>query len=624
MPKFIPAVCPGCGAGCGLYLECETNNLVLSAPSRSDAVSEGRLCMRGWQMGDMVRNSLRLGSPLLKGSPTSWENALGKTASLLQPLLDGPTSRLGIVAAGHLTNEEGFAVAQFARQVLGSPHIDNFGRSVDGPTIWGLQHQSRKVYSRPPLSELINYDVIICLSSNLGYLNAQACSWVARAQQMGAKLVVIDQIDDGLGTAADIFLQHVPAAGGVVLHQLTEALGPQGSLDDVDALSEVGSDGLVEAFGRLVETLRKSERVAVVMPTRAYSTPYPGIMAAELAAQLNSREGTSADVFAVNGTPNSVGLGHMGLVPYLAQPAGTTEGALGEGLGLFEMLDTNQQKLDGLIVVGEELMSWLDRDGMAELRDTLDVLIVLDSFRTAVSRIADVTLPISGYGEREGSFTTLDGKVRWTGQALEPYAQSRHLPEVLADLAQRLGGRPGPRTIDAIWEQISCDVPGYKAITPQQLRADNDLDVDLQAIPANYSDDVQLQEHYSPIKVADPERWQYTLLWRYDAHWWIYDGRMWSLPLLYREMRDWRAEHVLMNAEDMKREQLRPGRPIVLISAKGRAEVAPYPHENLPKGLIVVPAHQRHLMEVLMGPGRFDKNTCAMAYRCTPARIREG
>ncbi len=632
MPRFVPAVCPGCGAGCGLYLESKGDGLVLTAPSRSDAVSEGRLCMRGWQMGDMVRNSMRLASPLIEGSPVAWEDAIAKASELLRPYLDGAESRLGIVAAGHLTNEEGFAIAQFARRVLGTCNIDNFGRSVDGPTIWGLQHRLGGAYSRPALRELVNYDLIVCLNSNLGYLNAQACSWVVRAQQMGSTLAVIDQIDDGLGTSVDIFVQHNPGAGSAVLQHIVEALDPTGEEKCVHELSELGSEGMVASFEQLMAALRQSSRVAIVASTRAFSTPFAGVTAAAVASRLNGFEGVSADVFAVNGTPNSVGLGHMGVVPFPSQkPVGVSEKAggggrrcEGEGVGLYEMLDlSQQQKLDGLIVIGEDLMSWLDRDGMEELREVLDIVIVLDSFRTSVTRIADVTLPVSGYGEREGSFTSLDGTARWNGQVLPPYGDSRYLPEALGELAERLGHEAGPQTVEEIWDQIREQVPGYGGVDVGQLRVDNEAAIDVGALPPNYYDALERREYYSPIEVADPEKWHYTLVWRFDAHWWIYDGRMWSLPLLYREMRDWRAGHVMMNAEDMEMERLRPGRPGVLISAKGRAEVVAYPHENLPRGLIVLPAHQRHLMEMLLGPGRYDRYTCGLAYRCTPARVRE-
>ncbi len=616
MSKLVPAVCPCCGAGCGLYLESEDGKLVLTAPSRADAVSEGRLCMRGWQVGDMVRSSLHLGTPLVHGSPASWDEALDRTAQLLQPMLNGPQPRLGVLTAGHLTNEEGFAVAHFARDVLDTPNIDNFGRSVDGPTIWGLEQSSGRPYERPPLRDLVNYDLIVCLNSNLGYLNAQACSWVARAQQMGASLAVVDQIDDGLGRLADLYLKHAPGAVTALLHLLAQTLETDCGAEISADLADLGPEQLAHDFARLVEMLNQSSKVAIVLSTRAFSTPHAGMVVGELAARINACKGDVVEVFAVNGTPNSVGLGHMGVVPYLSEQPGNG------GLGLFEMLDANLHHLDGLIVIAEELMSWLDRDGMDELRDMLDVVIVVDSFRTATGRIADVTLPMCGYGEREGSFTTLDGKVRWNGKVVDPWRQCRYLPQILAELTQRLGHEPGPHTVDEIWHQINGQIAGYQDISPATLRERNELDVNLQAIPPNQDYSIVEQSEYAPIEVADPEKWQYTLMGRYDAHWWIYDGRMWSLPLLYREMRDWRASHIMMNPDDMEKDELRPGRPVIVETARGRAEVVAHPYPNLQEGSIILPAHQRHLMESLMGPARCDRRSCALVYSRTPARVR--
>lgn len=619
MSKFVPVVCPGCGAGCGLYLEAGDDGLVRSTPSPNDAVSGGRLCLRGWQMGDMVRNSLRLGSPMIWGKSVDWDRALKRAVRQLKPLIEERPERLGILAAGHLTNEDGYAISHFAHSVIGTGNVDNFGRSVDGPTIWGLQQATGQHYRRPPLSELVGYDVIVCLSSNIGDLNAQAGSWLARAQQVGSRLVVLDQLDDGLGRAADMYLEHAPGALGALLSALGDAV--EADLHGVECPVDVtvlGDERFAEGFRRLVTLLGNTRRIGLVFSTRAFSTPHVGMVVGELVEKLNHIDGISSTAFAVNGTPNSVGLGHMGVIPTLGEHPEQ------DGFGLFEMLDTNQHNIDGLVVIGEELMSWLDEDGMSELRDRLEVLVVLDSFRTATSRIADVAFPCSGFGEHEGSFTTLDGKVRLVEAAIEPFRSSRHLPEVLADLAEALDRPAGPRTCGELWAEIGTRVPGYEGITLERLRAEGEIRVDLRRMPVHQDYAVEGPPDYAPIEVANPEEWGYMLMGRYDRHWWIYDGRMWSLPLLYREMRDWRAAHVMMNPDDMEREGVRQGRPLIVETARGRAEVVPWSHPALPAGLIVLPAHQRHLMDILMGPGKCDRRSCALAYNRTPARVRKG
>ena len=176
--------------------------------------------------------------------------------------------RLGVLAAGHLTNEDGYAIRHFAEAVIGTGNVDNFGRSVDGPTIWGLQQATGQHYRRPSLSELVDYDVIICLSSNIGDLNAQAGSWLAHAQQVGARLVVLDQLDDGLGRAGDMYLEHAPGALAALLAALGDAV--EADVHGVECPVDVtvlGDERFAEGFRRLVATLGTAGRVAIVLST---------------------------------------------------------------------------------------------------------------------------------------------------------------------------------------------------------------------------------------------------------------------------------------------------------------------------------------------------------------------
>jgi len=158
MSELVPVVCPFCGVGCGMYLQLLDDGLVATLPSRNDPISAGRLCMRGWRAGDQ---------------PTSWTEALQQASQLLKGIAG---SRVGILAAGHLTNEEGFALSYFGREVLGTAHLDNFGRMADGPALWGLEQSQGHAYRRPGLNTLPNYDLIVCLNSNLRELNDEAGS----------------------------------------------------------------------------------------------------------------------------------------------------------------------------------------------------------------------------------------------------------------------------------------------------------------------------------------------------------------------------------------------------------------------------------------------------------------
>jgi anaerobic selenocysteine-containing dehydrogenase len=208
------------------------------------------------------------------------------------------------------------------------------------------------------------------------------------------------------------------------------------------------------------------------------------------------------------------------------------------------------------------------------------------------------------------------------GSIMPPYSVSRYTPEILADIAEGMGKEPGPRTVDAIWERIRAEVVGYGDVTFDRVK--EELEVDLGATLPTFGNGSPSDVEYSPIEVARPDEWQYTLVLRYDQHWWIYDGRMWALPVLYREMRDWREPHVFMNGDDMRREEIRPGSPVIVETAKGRTELIAWEHPGLTPGLLVIPGHEVHVGNQLLGGGSYDLKSCSVEYRPTAAKLRRG
>ncbi len=609
MNELIPVVCPFCGVGCGMYLQRLSGGVIATVPSRSDVVSEGRLCVRGWQTGDLLRNSQRLTSPLVDGRPVSWPEALEEVTRLLRQILG---SRVGILTAGHLTNEEGAAVSYFGREVLGTAHLDNFGRMVDGPAIWGLQYSLGQPYQRPSVDTLPDYDLVVCLNSNLGDLNAQAGTWVHKAQQAGTKLIVIDAADDGLGQDAQVYVQHIPGATAALLRELLSQLNSQDVPLPSPDLAKLGPASLSEALLQTTEMMQAATRVAIVLSTRAIATPEPAIMAAEVAKYINGTDGHHAEVFAVGGTPNAVGLIHMGVAP---------RGPDSEGLSVGEMLAREQQGLDGLIVIGEELGAWLGEGGLRSLQQRLQALIVIDSFLTPTTKIAHIALPMAGFGEKEGSFTGLYGQVRWSGAVAPPSEGCRYLPEILSELATGLDRPAGAVDVESIWQQINQLISGYENIQLAELRQEGQAPLG-QTVLVPQAGSVELD--YEPLAREESTDRPYTLISRYDENWWTLDGRVPAVPALYREARDLQAGYALMNPADMEKEQVRPGRSAIIQTVEGGGRLALHPHVGIPEGYIVLPAHQLKFLQRLMGFGRYDGASSAIYRRSVAAELKKG
>ncbi|MGC9319532.1 MAG: molybdopterin-dependent oxidoreductase, partial [Armatimonadota bacterium] len=241
--------------------------------------------MRGWQMGEIIGSRRRLRQPMVwtgeEQEGASWEEALGRTGEALRRLREDDPASIGIVLGDGLSNEEAFAARRLA-DLIGTPNVASLGVELDAAAIHGLEHVLGGPYRAPAPEELDGADLFLCVSSNLQHINPRAAGAMARRLQGGARMVLIDEVDQGLGVWAAHYARHRPGARAHALRQLAAALSsgevPAGPLhaDDVQkAVDEIESSRRLavvlsaeavtttdegEALGRLVQALRAEMR----------------------------------------------------------------------------------------------------------------------------------------------------------------------------------------------------------------------------------------------------------------------------------------------------------------------------------------------------------------------------
>ncbi len=133
--KNVQTTCIYCGCGCGLYLEVLDGKLVGTLPVKEHPISEGKLCIKGWNAHDFVYHPERLTSPLIRDQKggelreASWEEALDLVASRLSLIAerDGPDA-IGFLASAKCTNEENYLLQKLARGVIGTNNVDHCAR----------------------------------------------------------------------------------------------------------------------------------------------------------------------------------------------------------------------------------------------------------------------------------------------------------------------------------------------------------------------------------------------------------------------------------------------------------------------------------------------------------------
>jgi predicted molibdopterin-dependent oxidoreductase YjgC len=109
--------------------------VVGSLPVKEHPISEGRLCIKGWNAHDFVYHPDRLTVPLIRDEKggelreAGWDEALDLVASRMKAIKQetGPDA-IGFLASAKCTNEENYLLQKLARGVIGTNNVDHCAR----------------------------------------------------------------------------------------------------------------------------------------------------------------------------------------------------------------------------------------------------------------------------------------------------------------------------------------------------------------------------------------------------------------------------------------------------------------------------------------------------------------
>jgi predicted molibdopterin-dependent oxidoreductase YjgC len=131
--RTVYTTCSYCGCGCGILLEVMNEDIIASLPVKTHPVSQGSLCIKGWNIHEFIGSDQRLKSPLLRRNgelvPVSWDEAMEVAAQGLKKVVDtyGPDA-VAVLSSAKVTNEENYLIQKFTRAALGTNNVDHCAR----------------------------------------------------------------------------------------------------------------------------------------------------------------------------------------------------------------------------------------------------------------------------------------------------------------------------------------------------------------------------------------------------------------------------------------------------------------------------------------------------------------
>jgi len=452
--EAVESTCTMCSVGCRVSIQASQNEVLRLLAVDSEPVSHGWLCDKGRFGYEYLRSPGRLTTPLVRSEDgelreASWGDALARAAEGISGIVErhGAAAVAGLGGA-RSTNEEAYAFGKLLRSVIGTGNLDaRAGDSIDAALLAGGG-------PRALIGDLERAKTVLVWGPDLKeelpvlYLRVRRA-----ATALGATLIVVHPRTTGLDRDATHVVRYRPGEGGALLERLAKGdgdlAGVRAALDQGPVMAIIGRTGVTEP------------------PEMASATV--GFVAGL----------PDAAILTVGRRGNLIGAIDMGMAPGLlpGRVANDDAGrnALAEawgvevpepGLdadGIIDALADGSVK--GLLLLGADpAADHPDRARAAAAVANAEFVVSLDLFVTDSNRGADVILPVEGFSEVEGTVTNVEGRVQKVNRVAPGTGQSRQAVEVVADLAEGLGGSIGG-PVEALAKEITAVAPAYADVT---------------------------------------------------------------------------------------------------------------------------------------------------------------
>ncbi|MBM3735309.1 MAG: NADH-quinone oxidoreductase subunit NuoG [Acidobacteria bacterium] len=415
--EHVGTICTHCSDGCKTTLGVRNNEIVRGNNRDSTGINGEFLCIKGRYAFDFIKHEDRLQSPMVRRNgkleEVSWAEAVKAVAARFAEI-KAAGGAIGVAGSVHSTNEESYFLQKFARQGLGTPHIDH-ARSGDVPAL------------------------IHALAGKTDALATADSLYHAKA------VLVVD---------ADLSQQHPFLAfqvrANVRHHQAAVYTVTRGPVrEEQTAAKAVHTADYLAGVRGLGEDLKKHADLVIV-----FGDGIKGAAVGELVAFGDSL-GIPVRYVCLVDYSNSRGAMDMGLLPELGpgyHPAAV------RGMSLPQMAAS--QDLAALWVVGADPLA-----GGKRLASGKAFVVVQDLFLTDTAKQADVVLPSASAYEKSGTVTNVTGQIQRLKKGLNIMGAKPDL-EIFGLIARAMGVDAGRAQNEAVFEEIRKSVRGYNVPLP--------------------------------------------------------------------------------------------------------------------------------------------------------------
>ncbi|HOA94233.1 MAG TPA: molybdopterin-dependent oxidoreductase [Quisquiliibacterium sp.] len=513
-PRETRSTCCYCGVGCGVIVTSEGDAITGVRGDPDHPANRGRLCTKGATLhrtaGAQVTRQTRLLAPMHRAErgappqPVTWDRALDLAAMRLGEVIErhGPDA-VGFYVSGQLLTEDYYVFNKLAKGLIGTNNIDTNSRLCMSSAVAG--YKKTLGADAPPAcyDDLDHAHCVFIAGANPAYAHPVLFRRLedARRANPSMKIVVADPRRTDSVALADLHLPLLPGTDVMLFHGMLHVMLWEGwTRPEWIAAHTTGFDALkarvractpervAQVCGIAPDALLTAARWFATSPatlslycqglnqSSSGTAKNAALINLHLAAAQIGRPG--AGPFSLTGQPNAMGGREVGGLANLlsahrdlADPAhraevaafwGVSDVPAAPGLTAVELF---QAAADGQvralwIACTNPAQSMPDQATVRRALQRAEFVVLQEAFATpATASFADLLLPATTWGEKDGTVTNSERRISRVRAAVPAPGEARHDWRIVVDLAHRLEvrlGRPGLfpyATPEAIWNE---------------------------------------------------------------------------------------------------------------------------------------------------------------------------
>jgi assimilatory nitrate reductase catalytic subunit len=524
--KQTRSTCPYCGVGCGVIIESEGAQITGVRGDPEHPANFGRLCTKGSTLALTASAPITLQTRLLQplrrehrgeaAKPVSWDTALDFAAtSFAQIIAEHGPDAVGFYISGQLLTEDYYLFNKLAKGQIGTNNIDTNSRLCMSSAVAGYK-QTLGADAPPACYDDVNHaGCIFIVGSNTAYAHPILFRRIEEAKKSNPQLKIIfaDPRKTDTAELADLYLPLLPGTDVALFNGLLHIMLWEGWVDH--AYIAAYTQGF-EALKTLVREYTPEHVAQICGLRREDLFAAAKLIALGGAADASQRESTlslycqglnqsssgtaknaslinlhlatgqigkpGAAPFSLTGQPNAMGGREVGGLANLlsahrdlANPTHRAEVAALWGLKDVPStpgktaVEMFQAAADGeikalWIACTNPAQSMPDQATVRRALERCEIVVLQEAFaHTETARYADLLLPATTWGEKEGTVTNSERRITRVRAAVPAPGLARHDWQIAQEFAQRLERLIGVRS----------PFPHAQAHSPNSLGSEN-------------------------------------------------------------------------------------------------------------------------------------------------------